>query len=73
MAIAKKCDRCGKYYEPYRDNGKHNINNDVNGIAFVHIKLNDGYSGIPADGHDLCRDCLDKVIEFIDGGRANGM
>lgn len=63
--IVRKCDRCGKCYEPYRDNGKHTIAKDVNGIAFVNIDIKGNYTGRSIDGYDLCPECLKAVIDFM--------
>lgn len=65
MAVSKKCDRCGKHYDPYRDNGKHKIGYAVNGIAFVCMTNNDSNSGRVANGFDLCPNCLDAVVAFV--------
>ena len=58
--LAKKCDRCGKYYELYKDNYGHN------GVALTsHDRfecLNPNY-----DKYDLCPECMEKVIEFLKG------
>lgn len=66
--IARKCDRCGKYYEPYRaDNGS--CARNVNGMAFVHKTISGGYSGDDDDGYDLCPECLRAAIAFIKEGK----
>lgn len=62
--IARKCDRCGKFYEPYTEKNECS-SNDVNGIAFVHLKTDGHYSGATNDGHDLCHECLMAVIAFV--------
>jgi|GEM_PF-2978496 len=41
--IARKCDRCGKFYEPYKEKNECNMAN-VNGVAFVHIDTDSTYS-----------------------------
>lgn len=65
MAVSRKCDRCGKHYDPYRDNGKHKVGYNVNGIAFVCMTNNGSYSGRETDGFDLCRECLDAAVKFM--------
>ena len=62
--IARKCDRCGKFYEPYKEKNECNMDN-VNGVAFVHINTDSTYSGSAKDGHDLCHECLMAVIAFV--------
>lgn len=68
--IARKCDRCGKFYEPYKEKNECS-SKDVNGIAFVHIKTDNTYSGVIKDGLDLCHECLMAVIAFVKGGSKN--
>ena len=59
MAIAKKCDRCGRLYEYYEDIECNN--QTVNKIHTVHDFKKEGYN-ITA-GYDLCQYCcLDFVI-----------
>lgn len=59
MALAKKCDRCGNFYEHY---GKEEY--EPNGMAFI-------YKGKDCSFHkihkifDLCPDCLGKLDKFI--------
>lgn len=67
MAAARKCDRCGKLYEPYnlKDDSKH-----INGIIFVNVDEQRKYydHGII----DLCPDCSTEFINwFQNGGEAN--
>ena len=63
MAIAKKCDRCGKYY-------------DINTTHVPPINLKECYEdGIwlgttnvkCSDVKDLCDECLDKLHMFLNG------
>lgn len=67
---ARKCDRCGKFYEPYEEKDKR-FQFVVNGIAFVRVKTDSSYSGAGEDGHDLCPECLTAVIDFMFGERKN--
>ena len=53
MAIAKKCDRCGKYYDKNTEH-KQNI------MCFT-------VSGLNTDFKDLCDECLDKLHIFLNG------
>lgn len=72
--IAKKCDRCGKFYEPYCEK-KRCAAKDVNGIAFVHVRTDGHLEGLKQDGHDLCHDCLGAFIDFMryfDGTKMKG-
>ena len=62
MAIAKKCDRCGKYYDKNTEH-KQNISGRLyyeDGICFTVNELN-------TDFKDLCDECLDKLHIFLNG------
>ena len=60
--IAKKCDRCGVYYDTY--NVKRNRGN-VNGIMFLNIDERGDYFGHKAI--DLCPECMKAVKNFVQG------
>lgn len=66
MAKAKKCDRCGKYYDK---NIKHrktcNGNTYIDGIKFT---LSNGYA---IDKIDLCDECINKLKELLEGETEN--
>lgn len=60
MSIAKKCDRCNKFYEEQnykKDFTKYQgiilINTDFNNLYFNDKKM------------DLCPDCMEKLEEFL--------
>ena len=64
MAAAKKCDRCGKLYEPY------NIKNDAknfNGINTVNLDASGRYYGHKP--MDLCPECKDSFEEWLFAGK----
>lgn len=64
MARAYKCDRCGRFYE---------VNLDTKDKAEVTVFCN--YNGIPQvckDTLDLCIDCQDKLIDFLNYYKGNG-
>lgn len=66
MSIAKKCDICGKLYDPYSipinsDDG----DLDVNGLAIVHIN-EEGEYGAPDEACDCCEDCLRQILDLMD-------
>lgn len=60
---AKKCDRCGKFYDhysypvnqsgPYRHGNKLMLANEIYGVNH-HVKE-----------FDLCKDCMDELEEFL--------
>ena len=62
VATAKKCDRCGKYYdnnEPYKlGNGRISA---IDGIAFT---LKDGDV---TGACDLCDDCIKLLMKWLEG------
>ena len=58
--LAKKCDRCEKYYDFYKNN------NDYNGIALTSFDR-EGYLSPNCDKHDLCPECMEKLIKFLGG------
>lgn len=62
MALAKKCDRCGTYYD---DNTKCEINNrKVIGIKTLHVSEANG--GIfTSDAIDLCDDCRRSFYNWL--------
>ena len=61
---AKKCDRCGKFYEQY-NNHPSDDDEQPNRLAFmreygVYIKNEDKICSF-----DLCEQCMDKVNNWI--------
>lgn len=63
MAITKKCDRCGKFYEHYPVG---NRPGKYNAVAKVRRGSNGGteYTSKPLD---LCPDCMELLEIFING------
>ena len=62
MATAKKCDRCGKYYDKNIEH-KQNINGRLyyeDGMCFTSAE-------VTTDFKDLCDECLDKLHIFLNG------
>lgn len=64
MAIAKKCDRCGKLFEQYPCSEVQQENNYINGIATVAITENRSFYNV--DLVDLCPDCLIELKKWMD-------
>lgn len=56
MALAKKCDRCGKLYEHYSD-----FNSCM---AIVVDKY--GHIGATSKKNDLCPDCMQALTDFME-------
>lgn len=65
--IAKKCDRCGKYYDTY------NVSHDrkkPSGMMFLNVDENRNYFTNPVI--DLCPECMEAVKNFVQGVGDNG-
>ena len=66
MATAKRCDRCGKYYDKNIEH-KQNINGRLyyeDGMCFTTVSYD-----VYADCKDLCDECLDKLHIFLNGAK----
>ena len=62
MAIAMRCDRCGKYYDKNHKVVEHEGKRiHLKGMAFVNGECGRYY----AIHKDLCDDCLDLLVEFF--------
>lgn len=64
MGYAKKCDRCGKFYEPY------NVENDsenINGITTLNIDHKGCY--FSHNVIDLCPDCKNSFEAWYKAGK----
>lgn len=66
MAVARKCDICGTYYEPYNiaESGNE-VKKKNNGIAFLSIDNNDRY--FTGERIDCCPTCLESIKKHING------
>ena len=64
MALAKKCDRCGKLYEHY-PNGKKSIGNAIKRVR----KSENGTIIFEEVSIDLCPECMDSFNAFILRGK----
>ena len=60
MALAKKCDICGKLYETY--NFRKN-QNEPSGIMLVNVCTDDKYYS--GDVTDCCPECMNEIMETI--------
>lgn len=63
MAIARKCDRCGKLYEYYPKGNKIQANGVQRIYRNKHGSL--GYEEI----FDFCPECMSAFDEFMIGGK----
>ena len=63
MALAKKCDRCGKFYEHYP------IDNQTGALnAIKRAKVSsEGEIEYMEKYKDLCPECMDKLNKFLKG------
>lgn len=81
MAIAKKCDRCGRFYEPYSiwngGGSRADKTGKPNGITFARLNAESSeycaaeYNGIPRSKfmvRDLCPACMDELLEWWAAG-----
>ena len=73
---AKKCDRCGKYYDLYEmdipERYKDRMNGKMNFVA-LHGKDIERCDGMPTGSSrpiDLCPDCMDGLLGYLSGGNA---
>ena len=65
MATAKKCDRCGKYYDKntgYKQKVRGKYYHE-DGMCFTTV------DGVGSNYKDLCDDCLEKLHMFLDGAK----
>lgn len=65
MAIAKKCDRCGKFYEHYPIG---NIPGEYNAVKKVRLGEHGRLEGGSSD-MDLCPDCMYSFVKFMKGSK----
>lgn len=59
MAIARKCDRCGKYYDENKKYRDELGMGTVIGLRFETLK------GFNSSRIDLCDECLGKIKNFL--------
>lgn len=66
MASAKKCDRCGEYYEPYNaKNDKEKIN------GFITANIDDERKYYSQDIFDLCPICCEHFKKWLENKDAD--
>ena len=59
MAIARKCDRCGKYYDENKKDRYNLVMGTVIGLRFETLE------GFNSSRIDLCDECLGKIKNFL--------
>lgn len=62
MALARKCDICGKLYEPYER--CYGNSEGMNGLALVKLNERQGFDRI-TEVVDACPECLWSVLDHI--------
>lgn len=65
MAMAKKCDRCGKLYEHYP---KGKLTGNRNNAIRTLFKNEYGDFSIPDKTIDLCQECMSEFDKFMTKG-----
>lgn len=60
MALAKRCDRCGKLYEHYPAGNK----SEYNSLRIIQRnKIGEAINGNTV--YDLCPECMSEFMKFI--------
>jgi hypothetical protein len=59
MATARKCDRCGKYYD---ENKKYRYDLTMGTVIGLRFETRQGFN---SSRIDLCDECLGKIKEFL--------
>lgn len=63
MAVARKCDRCGKLYEEYIVECERLTKHKINAVRLVHKNRNENTDRGLA--FDLCPECMEKFKSFM--------
>jgi hypothetical protein len=66
---ARKCDRCGKFYEHYDGAKTFGKSEKANAAYLIDKDLNEKYWGHKI--YDLCPDCMKELEAFLRGGKVN--
>lgn len=61
MALARKCDRCGGFYNPEIRKANRG---EFNAVKLINRDLTNDFYSIRV--YDLCPDCRDSFIEWLD-------
>lgn len=64
MANAKKCDRCGKFFEPYNIDAGYIEPTMYTNILLKDASLEKGTYRESGD-YDLCKECNDSFLEWL--------
>lgn len=63
---AKKCDRCGKFYDHYDGNRQFKDGERANALVLIDRDLDEKYWSRKT--YDLCPACMEEFETFIRGG-----
>ena len=66
MADAKKCDRCGKLFEPYNIHAGYKVPTRYTNILIKDFSLEKGKYKESSD-YDLCKECNDSFLKWLSG------
>lgn len=66
MMRAKKCDRCGKYYEHYEGQVQFRASEKANALLLIDRDLDEKY--LSRKTYDLCSECMKMLERFVRGG-----
>lgn len=70
MANAKKCDRCGRFYDGIiMDTELDAYGNYIEHITVLRTNRFNGRMG--EDKYDLCSDCCRAFVEWLKGGESS--
>lgn len=66
---ARKCDRCGKYYDHYKGSLTFQKNGEANGLSLC----DEDFSGTVnrRKYYDLCQACMKELMDFIRNPKSN--
>lgn len=67
---AKKCDRCGKFFEHYDGVKEFKNTEKANALYLIDRDLDNKYWG--RKSYDLCSECMKKLENFLKGGGGDG-
>lgn len=63
MALAKKCDRCGKFYDSYPIGDVPGVYNSVRRYR----KIGEAKQTFESEIKDLCPECMEAFDKFMKG------
>ena len=66
VMLAKKCDRCGKFYAHYEGQKKFKAGERANALNLIDRDLEEKYWSRKT--YDLCPECMGEFEKFIRGG-----